>query len=590
VTPEKWRQVRPVFAKAAKIQNPTERAVYLARACQRKEWLRQEVESLLLQEKKSGTFLEAPSSVGKTISHYRLLKLLGGGGMGVIYKALDTHLDRVVVLKSLPPWMMSDRRAKARLIREAKSASALNHPHVVTIHAIAEEKDDAYIVMEYVAGKTLDCLIPAKGLHPGRALRFAVAIADAMAAVHKAGILHGDLKPLNVMIGKGGHVKVLDFGLASVFAAERQTSDIKSLGFGTKAYMAPELLLDPPADPDPRSEIFAFGLILHQMLGGRHPFYGEAPKSVTDAILSKPPNSLPTHVPRPVSDIVYRCLQKDPGNRFASMQDVLTSLQKAMRQLPSSRTVNIPRQKTSASVKEGEIDVNRVRKLAERIDYANLASSRRALAELTQVLEEDHSAALRQEIIVALKGIILTLGDYEGPVPMSVRELRQQVMALIKSATQGNFGRCFDTQDLEFLDLYGMNFDSGDLTGLSFRGCFLVEASFQGSRLGGTCFARSCLRNANFANAELAETDFTDADWFNAIALTELQLKAVRPDTLIDSPASMREMHEYLAARYVVPFRAFPARIQQELLATWNEYLKPNGLHDVVSSWQRKPR
>src|SRR2546426_5941873 len=154
--------------------------------------------------------------IGKTIAHYHILEKLGEGGMGVVYKAQDTHLDRFVALKILPPEKVADPERKRRFVQEAKSASALNHPNIITIHDISSDNGVDFIVMEYVPGKTLDQLIPRKGLRLSEALRYAVQIADALIAAHAAGIIHRDLKPGNIMVNPNALVKVLDFGLAKL--------------------------------------------------------------------------------------------------------------------------------------------------------------------------------------------------------------------------------------------------------------------------------------------------------------------------------------------------------------------------------------
>ena len=150
--------------------------------------------------------------------------------------------------------------------------------------------------------------------------------------------------------------------------------------------------------------------------------------------------------------------------------------------------------------------------------------------------------------------------------------------------------RCFRDQDLEHLDLYGMNFASEQLAGLSFKGCFLVEANFQNSSLVGASFASAYVRNAEFTDADLKDVDFTDADWFNAPGLTAGQLERARKDTLMMCPTDVQEIHRYLEARYGVPFEAWSGRVQEQLKATWNEYLRPGGLRDIVAGWRQKQK
>src|ERR1041385_9108528 len=188
--------------------------------------------------------------IGQILDHYRIESKLGEGGMGVVYKARDTHLDRAVAIKVLPPDKLADPSRKQRFVQEAKAASALNHPNIVTIHDVRHWNETEFIVMEYVDGRTLDELIPPKGMRPPQALRYAVQIADAMAKAHGAGILHRDLKPSNIMVTGEGRVKILDFGLAKLLEPEEPSPDTPTRTMqelteegalvGTAAYMSPE--------------------------------------------------------------------------------------------------------------------------------------------------------------------------------------------------------------------------------------------------------------------------------------------------------------------------------------------------------------
>src|ERR1700692_4894591 len=203
--------------------------------------------------------------VGRTISHYEIVEKLGEGGMGVVYKARDTHLDRFVAIKVLPPENVADAERKRRFVQEAKSASALNHPNIITIYDISSDDGIDFIAMEYVAGKALNQLIARKGLPLGEALKYGVQIADALAAAHAAGVVHRDLKPGNVMVTDSGLVKILDFGLAKVSVAAQRTEETQTLGtpmtmegaiLGTVHYMSPEQAQGSKVDA--RSDIFSF--------------------------------------------------------------------------------------------------------------------------------------------------------------------------------------------------------------------------------------------------------------------------------------------------------------------------------------------
>ena len=231
--------------------------------------------------------------IGKTLDHYQITEKLGEGGMGVVYKARDTHLDRFVALKILPPEKVSDPDRKRRFIQEAKAASALNHPSIITIYDIDQADGVDFIAMEYVAGKTLDELIPRKGMRLSLALKYAVQIADALARAHGAGIIHRDLKPSNVMVDEHGLVKVLDFGLAKLTetsgpeAKTAATPTGEGTILGTAAYMSPEQAEGKKVDA--RSDIFSLGSVLYEMVTGQKAFQGTSKMSTLSAILHQEP-------------------------------------------------------------------------------------------------------------------------------------------------------------------------------------------------------------------------------------------------------------------------------------------------------------
>src|SRR5881409_3936100 len=230
--------------------------------------------------------------IGQTLDHYRIVSKLGEGGMGVVYKAHDTHLDRPVAIKVLPPDKVADPARKQRFVQEAKAASALNHPNIVTIHDVGSCNGMDFIVMECIEGKTVGELIPPKGLRPAQAVHHAVQIADALAKAHGAGILHRDLKPSNVMVTDEGRIKILDFGLAKLVelvdspsAATTLTAPLTEEGtvMGTAAYMSPEQAEGRTLDG--RSDIFSFGSVLYEMVTGRKAFAGANRISTLAAIL-----------------------------------------------------------------------------------------------------------------------------------------------------------------------------------------------------------------------------------------------------------------------------------------------------------------
>ena len=276
--------------------------------------------------------------VGRTISHYEILEKVGEGGMGVVYKALDGRLDRLVALKVLPPQKVADSDRKRRFVQEAKAASALNHPNIITIYDIGSADGIDFIAMEFVAGKTLDRCIPRHGWRLDEALKYSVQIADALVAAHKAGIVHRDLKPGNVMVTEHGLVKVLDFGLAKLTestapADEATTRTLKPTTeegaiVGTVSYMSPEQAEGKKVDA--RSDIFSFGAVLYEMVTGRRAFQGDSRLATLTAILHeepKPASQVAEGLPRELERIIGRCLRKDPERRFQAMPDLKVALE-----------------------------------------------------------------------------------------------------------------------------------------------------------------------------------------------------------------------------------------------------------------------
>ena len=277
--------------------------------------------------------------IGRVFGHFEVIQEIGSGGMGVVYKARDLHLDRFVALKILPPEKVADTERKRRFVQEAKAASALNHSNIVHIYDINTEAGVDYIAMEHVKGTTLDDQIGHRGLQLKETLKYAVQIADALAKAHSAGIIHRDLKPSNVMVNEDDTIKILDFGLAKLtekvqgdeFASTAtDISDEKPVTgkgtiVGTVAYMSPEQVEGKTVDP--RSDVFSFGSMLYEMVTGRRAFTGSNVFSTLSAVLSKEPAPLGAGVPHDLGRIISRCLRKDPARRFQNMADLKVALE-----------------------------------------------------------------------------------------------------------------------------------------------------------------------------------------------------------------------------------------------------------------------
>jgi serine/threonine-protein kinase len=272
-------------------------------------------------------------SPGARIGPYEILSLLGAGGMGEVYQARDTRLDRIVALKTLPADRVGDAERKRRFLLEARAAARLNHPNIVAIHEISEENGICLIAMEYVAGATLEQTIGGNGLPLKDAMQLASDIADALAAAHSAGIIHRDLKPANIIVTKDGRAKLLDFGLAQfneLAAPAAETATLRTLPeaiVGTVAYMSPEQAQGRQLNE--RSDIFSFGLVLHEILCGERAFQGDSWIATLAAILHEQPRRLRDirpSIPAVAEEVVMRCLRKDPAQRFQTMRDVQRAL------------------------------------------------------------------------------------------------------------------------------------------------------------------------------------------------------------------------------------------------------------------------
>jgi serine/threonine protein kinase/Tol biopolymer transport system component len=356
MTPERWQQVKEIFNSAIKYL-PEHRDMFIAQACRGDEALRSEVESLITSHEKDGSFIDEPAYYaaaellanekselpsGYSIGNYEVVSFISRGGMGEVYLAQDRRLSRRVALKLLPDAFTKDNDRLRRFEQEARAASALNHPNIITIYEIFQTNSTHVIATEFVEGETLRQRLNRSGLSLSEALNISIQIADALAAAHKAGIIHRDIKPENVMLRPDGYVKILDFGLAklseettAVVAAEAPTIQVRTgsgLVLGTAGYMSPEQARGLPVDN--RSDVFSFGAVMYEMLARRKPFEGETPSDTMAAILKSEPAPLPHIVPQLPAElvrIVNKSLRKDREERYQAVKELWLDL-KALKQ------------------------------------------------------------------------------------------------------------------------------------------------------------------------------------------------------------------------------------------------------------------
>ncbi|MFN2530175.1 MAG: protein kinase [Pyrinomonadaceae bacterium] len=358
MTPERWLKLKEIFDSAIKYQ-PDQRAMFLAEACSGDYSLRSEVESLIASHERSGSFIDSPAYEaaaelfvkehsdlvpGEKIGSYEILSFISRGGMGEVYLAQDRRLSRKVALKLLPNSFTRDSDRLRRFEQEARAASALNHPNIITIYEIRQVGSTHAIATEFVEGQTLRQRLNGSALTVGEALTISIQIADALSAAHKAGIIHRDIKPDNIMLRPDGYVKVLDFGLAKLseqapasIAAEAPTRQVRTgsgIVMGTAGYMSPEQARGIPVDS--RSDIFSLGAVIYEMVARRKPFHGDTPSDTLAAILKTEPPPLSQVIagaPPELVRIVSKSLIKDREERYQVVKDLLIDLRTLKQEL-----------------------------------------------------------------------------------------------------------------------------------------------------------------------------------------------------------------------------------------------------------------
>jgi len=366
MTPERWQQVKDIFNSAI-AHGPAERSSFISQACSGDEELRSEVESLIASHEQSGSFIDQPAfevaasllageraelKPGYTIASYEVISFITRGGMGEVYLAEDKRLGRKVALKLLPASFTTNDDRLRRFEQEARAASALNHPNIITIFEIRQAAGSHIIATEYVEGETLRQRLVRAPLTLSETLNIAIQVADALAAAHKAGIIHRDIKPENIMLRPDGYVKVLDFGLAKLseqvspaVAAEAPTIQVRTgsgIVIGTAGYMSPEQARG--LSVDHRSDIFSLGAVIYEMVTRRKPFEGETPSDTLAAILKTEPPPLPRvvpGVPAELARIVNKSLRKDREERYQVVKDLWLDLKALKQELEFQKSTSV---------------------------------------------------------------------------------------------------------------------------------------------------------------------------------------------------------------------------------------------------------
>jgi serine/threonine-protein kinase len=343
---DRWLRIEAILDQALDLP-PEQRSPLLDEACAGDPVLRAEVEALLAADSGAGAFLGVPIGefapellaeaaaedeseedlIGRQVGRYRLLREIGGGGMGTVYEADDPQLERRVAVKLLPPEYSRDRRAKERFLREARVAAKVKHPNLCIIHDAGESEDRLYIVLALYEGETLRERIRRGPLPIAESREIAIQVARGLARAHEAGIVHRDIKPANVMLTRSGEAIILDFGIARLEGDEVSLTRTGA-SWGTPAYMSPEQARGDSVDA--RTDVWSLGVMLYEMIAGRRPFGGESLEAVVSAILTREPDPLERvrpDVPPELAWVVERALAKEPAERYVSVAEMLADLE-----------------------------------------------------------------------------------------------------------------------------------------------------------------------------------------------------------------------------------------------------------------------